>query len=266
MIQNGYKKLKKDLRDYDFLKSKKLAGVGVQTSDLPSNFSVDAGLWMPNQNAMGLPYGCTGMTQADLCSDEDGVIYDPADIYDNTPPGGRDDGRDIRDSLKVVCTEGRPIKRYLSDGVGNPRPAYFTVRPSGKIDYFDAVRIAILINQQEKRSVSVGTPWYPEWGVAPNGFLRAPSDYSWGHAGSGHNWKVCGWKTIDGVPYLLGKTWQGEEWGDGGWCYVSREIFNKTMKQFGTAAFTVADDSVVATVDKSVVDQLVAFIRNLFNL
>lgn len=267
MVQNGTFKVKKDLRDYDFLKSRALGGVSVNADDLPSEFNVDAGLWMPNQNQMGLPYGCTGFTQADLCADEDGVLYDPGDIYRATPTplgGDPNGGRNIRESLAVVCKKDRPLKRYLADGTGNPRPAYFTVKPAGKIDYFDAVRIAIWINQHEKRSVSIGSPWYPEFERPVDGILPTPESYYWHGGIPGHNWKICGWKTIDGNTYLIGKPWQGEEYGDNGWCYVSREIFNDTMNRWGTGAFTVSDDSNVATVDKSVVDRLVAFIYQLW--
>lgn len=263
MLQNGVHKVQKDFRDYDFIKSRRMAGFIPDTAGLPENFSVDANLWQPSQNAMGLPYGCTGMTQADLCSNMDGVLYDPYWIYDSTFPNDRTQGRELRQVLKFVCKN--PLKRYLATGEGRPRKAFFSVNSSRNIDWFDAIRIAIWVNQHEKRAVSCATPWFPEWqNVDKTGILKPPSKYKWDQMG--HNWSCPGWKTIYGQPYLIVKSWQGDQYGDNGFAYMDRKMANNVFGMWNSAAFTLADDDSVATVDKNVIDILVNFIRTLFKI
>lgn len=207
-------------------------------------------------------HNCSGFTQGDLIADQEGVIIDPGEIYRDTPPYRNDTGRDLRTSLKRICS--KPSKYYLKDGEAKPRSGYYNVRPSGKIDAFDAVRIAIWVNQQEKRSVSVGSSWF--WFNPPKGIAEPQKSYAWTGA-LGHNYKISGWKMIDGVMYLRGKPWQGDKWGDKGWIYFNREVFNKLMKVRGNEAFTVADDSApVQTIDWNIIDTLVNFIRELFNV
>jgi hypothetical protein len=260
-MQSGLKRTRKDHRDYDFHKS-----FGTTPTALPNALNVDAGLWVPDQNAMALPNGCTGFTQADLCSDEDGVIRDPADVYFNTPPF--DSGpRNIRDSLNVIRTRG--VVTYLSRAVpGDQRTAYYNVRASPPLDWFDAIRLAIYSTQNEKRSVSIGTPWYPEFEQPlQGGILPTPTNWSTSRA-TWHNWKICGWKTIGGAPYLIGKSWQGNTYANGGFCYVSRDLINRLMQIPGTAAFTVTklQPTSIQTVDLGMVATIVSFIRQLLGV
>lgn len=284
MVQNGIQKTKRDHRDYSFHKT--FGTTRFDVGSLPQEFNIDAGLWMPDQNAFGLPFGCTGFTQGDLIADQDKEIPNPAYIYDATPPHDRSLGRSLRASFKVICDKDM-LFPLLNDPTKTlkPRPKYFSVKPAGRIDWFDAVRIAIFVNQHEFRSVSVGSPWFSEWNnagsgtevvkepngtytlrVAPqgkSGILPAPAKYTWGVIG--HNWKISGWKVIDGVEYLIGKPWQGENFGDNGWVYVSREIFNKTMQVNGSSAFTVADDDApIKTVGWDIIEIIVSFIRDLW--
>ena len=79
MIKNGLLKLKKDHRDYSFART-----FGAVVLQFPDEYSCDAGLTMPDQNLDGLPYGCTGYTQSELCQDEDVVAYNPKYTYDKS--------------------------------------------------------------------------------------------------------------------------------------------------------------------------------------
>lgn len=256
----GLQKIRRDHRDFDFHKS-----FGTVQTSLPASFDVDANLWMPDQNAMGLPMGCTGFAQSDLCADEDGVIYDPQDLYLNTPPGGLN-GRDIRDSLKTLETRG--VREYItSNALGNKRTAYFNVQSAGAIDMFDAIRLAIFSTQNEHRAVSIGIPWFSEFKyVKSDGILPVPifdtSHVNW------HNAKVSGWVSIGGVLYLKVKSWQGASYGDRGWCYMSRELCNVLFSFNGTGAFTVTKvkPTDIQVVDMNVVAKIVSFIRQLFNI
>lgn len=264
-LPNGLKKIQTDKRDFDHHKS--FGTVGYNTATLPTDYSADAGLWTPDQNAMGGPLACTGFTQADLCADEDLTIYDPLDLYHNTPPHNDSEGRDIRDSLSTVCNVG--VRKYLTnDPDGNRRTAYFNVKPSSLLDPFDAVRVAMYTSKDEHRSVSVGTPWFSIFNSPIAGIISAPPSYTWTSDVPGHNWKVCGWKTINGIPYLIAKPMVGASYGINGFSYFSREIFNNLLKIYGTGAFTVTKLTTgsVQTIDFTMIQAIVGFIRSLLNL
>lgn len=228
-MKHGLKPLKQNKKRYSFHRN--FGGVAVQ--DLPQEFSVDLGLTMPDQNADGLYEACTAYAQLELCTDQDGKVYDSyRDLYQKTLDlEGSLFGSpcDMEDSLKMVVT-------YYGRG------AYYQVE-SSKMDWFDSIRSVMYTNltvNKWKCAVSIGTPWFGEFeninstGIVPNIFTGNPSSVSW------HNWAIKGWKVINGTPYLLAKTWQGKNYGDGGWAYFSRETINTVMKIRGTGAFTVA--------------------------
>src|SRR3954454_23794266 len=106
-MNSGLCPIKPDHRDYDFHRTFGLAA----PPSFPQEYSTDLGQWMPNQNAMGTPYGCTGFAGADTCSGEDGVLYDPLDLYRRTPPFNNTEGRDMRKMLGITIKEG--LKRWL---------------------------------------------------------------------------------------------------------------------------------------------------------
>lgn len=257
MIKSGVKPVKKDIRDYDYHRTFGAAKV-VQFAD---NFTVDAGLIMPDQNADGYPFGCTGYAQIDLCIDEDFILYDPIFTYTHTPPNDKG-GRDLRDSLKCLIDLGPQTKEGVP---GQKRLAYFNVRPIGSLDWFDSVRLVLYSNKGENRAVSVGTPWFNEFETPlSNGILPIPiwdiAQASW------HNWVICGWETIGGAPYLVGKSWQGNSFGDRGFHKVSRRIFNAIMEERGTAAFTVSkiEPAEIETVKLTWFQSAISYIANLF--
>src|SRR3990167_5413029 len=100
MPKNGARPTELDPRDYSFV-----ATFGALSPiALPDEYSVDAGLTMPDQNGDGNPYSCTGYTTTDLGTDQDNVIYSPEYTYMKTlflqglPP--ETNGSDIRPALK----------------------------------------------------------------------------------------------------------------------------------------------------------------------
>lgn len=230
-IRSGLKKTRYSHRDYDFFKTKKLDThkLGALVPTFPDNYCTDVGLWMPDQNADGMPYGCTDYAQTDLIVDEDKKLYNPQDIEAITH-ANKNGGSDLRTSLKAV------VKLHPD------HPAFFAVVPDidkgGYLDWFDAVRCAMVLGKMENRAVSIGTPWFPEFMAPLEGIIRAslnwiPSLASW------HNWNCKGWKTINGVTYLIAKPWIGKNYGDNGYSYFNRADFNRLMSIPGTAAFTL---------------------------
>jgi hypothetical protein len=253
--KNGLKPLPYDRRDYDLHKT---FGATAAPS-IPDSYSVENGLWCPNQNIGGevfdlppMPYGCTDYTQADACADEDKELRNPL-LLENVTHANARGGIDMRESLAAAKT------------VFN-RTAYFRVTPTYPLDFFDAIRLAMLSTKDERRSVSVGTPWYPVWNdPLRGGILPIPANFS--TAGLGwHNWKVAGWKTIGGAPYLICKVWAGPDYGDHGFVYMSRELANAVLNISGAAAFTLTKlkPTDVQTIDFSFVKWVVSYISWLF--
>jgi hypothetical protein len=236
-MKNGTLPHKKDKRNYSFTRTfGSIAPIG-----LPDEYNCDAGLAMPDQNADGYPEGCTGYTQASLCEDEDNQVYDPSFTYNKTlfianlPP---DSPCAVQDSLKSLVVYGVGKKGETdAQAEVRRRGQYYQVQPATGLDWFDSIRSTLYVNRITKRSISVGTPWFFQWHFVPKGIL---ADFSYAGIEPWHNWKISGWKSIQGVPYLIAKTWQGPQFGDQGWCYISRETFNRCMAIPGTVAFTVA--------------------------
>lgn len=256
-MRSGLKKPRQDRRDYDYLKNHhSFAGVPI----FPASFNIDPNLWQPNQNEpqaiMGyptvpaLPYGCTDYSQTDLCVTQDGRLYNPMALEILTHANEKG-GADMRASLDAA-------RKAFG------RTAYFNIKRAGAIDSFDAARIAIGSGQPEKRAVSVGSIWYPEWlQTGADGILKMPGIVQTN--GPWHNWTICGWASRDGVPYLVGKSWQGPGFGDKGFHYISREVFNTIMSVSGAVMFTLSRESPgnVALVDLNWVANIVSLIRNL---
>ncbi len=251
MIKSGTRPNKHDGRDYSFFKTKKLGG----TYYFPDFYSTEAGLWTPNQNdgtdlfvprVPSMPWGCTNYSQSDLLVDEDKRLYNPMDL-ENITHANANGGAQLRDSLKAV------VKLHPD------HPAFFNVQPDlrdgGYLDWFDSVRVAIILGKTEGRAVSVGTPWFYDFLSTNNGVIKpflnwAINGVSW------HNWVVKGWKTIDGKPYLIGKPWLGPTYGDGGFCYMDRVTFNRLMSIPGTVAFIL--DKLLPNENPKKIDSTVA--------
>jgi hypothetical protein len=259
MIQHGTQPVRPDHRNFSLNRT---FGAVAQ---LPDSYLVDAGFGFPDQNADGLPYGCTGYAQSELCQDEDAAHYSPSYTYLKTRlmegTAGQNVGCSITDSLKSTIVYGvqEPTENTDLQAGTHRRAQYFQVEAVGT-DMFTAIQQALILNEGEKRSVSCGTPWMREWETAPNGILH---DFVFTGNEPWHNWKICGWKQINGQPYLIGKSWQGTSYGDGGWHYLSRDLCNKVFALSGTAAFTVrkATAADVQTVKLTIFSTILSYLR-----
>lgn len=271
-MKNGLNKVYPDSRDYSLLHS--FGALNTDTSGLPANFSIYGGQIIPNQDlpdmrfipaVRPLPYGCTGESQTFIGGIEDNNTYAPDDLYDHTPPGVDGQGRDLRSSMKTTIDRGY---KQPDGTIGNKRKAYFNCYGAGAIDDFDAVRIALWINQAEKRPVSVGSWWYPEFENPVNGSAQLPS-FNTNYA-TLHNHMITGWRTLaDGTIELEDISWQGMDYGQRGLVYFSRAIFNALMAQPYTGAYTVTKNDSTSPVPigmTAYIDHLIYFIRNLFHV
>lgn len=267
-MKSGLTKLKPHRKDYSLLGT-----FGAITSDpegLPAAFSVYGGQAIPDQDMLDTRFtpplpqlflGCTGEAGAFESGIQDGVLYNPKDLFDHTRPYIETTGRDMRDMLDTLRNYGP----HQADGtMGARRTAYFNCYGAGKIDDFDAARIALWINQYEKRGVYIGSYWY--WGTGPATTLPVPSFNT--ALGTLHCYIAVGWETdADGTDYLLVIPWIGMDAGNKGVFRMSRVIYNALMAQPFTGAYTITKTLSTTPVPigiQAYVDHLVYFIRSLF--
>lgn len=261
-MNNGVLPVKKDHRAYSATRT--LGALGALAPDLsllPESYNCDAQFRFPDQNAEGLPQGCTGYAQSELCQNEDGIPYQARYTYDKTLfLEGKKEGVpcNIENSLKTTLLWGvLPNSTSLNNAAINfydstdeeaakhKRGGYFTIELNYGLDWYDSMKNMIWASRSWKGSVSLAAPWFPEWsGVKVNstGIVSAPVGWMWF---SGHNPVITGWTTTDtkgkllrnGESFLIVKSWQGKLFGDNGYMYYSREIFNRLMAVGGSAAF-----------------------------
>lgn len=241
MILHGTRPAKLDTRDLSFHRTFPLAGA-IAPALLPlMEYNYDLGRRMQNQNELGMPYGCTGMTQPEICSNQDGVLYKERYTYEKTclmENHPDDQGCDIRTSFKSLMVYGLQAEDETTDqqAMQHIRGPYFNVDKAPGRDWFDSFRIALRAGAATKTCISLGIPWMTEFGaVGSDGILTShfvydgvPEHYSW------HDSMISGEHTINGVPYLIDKSWQGKNVGDKGWVYFDRETFNKVFDNWGT--------------------------------
>lgn len=269
-MKTGVLKVKKDHRDYSLHRT-----FGTVSPTVFTECNFDAGFPIPNQDVDGFPNGCTGYAQKGIAEDEDKKQYIAKYTYDQTlaiegifpgNPQFEQVGCDVRDSLKSTIVYGlQAIGETATDALNHRRGAYFAVEQIAGLDWFDSIRSAL---QTGQRSISIATPWFPAFENAPLGIVQSPTSYDVSTA-TWHNHKICGWKTINGVPYLVDSSWQGIEYGDKGFAYFPREIINQLMTISGSGAFTVAPftgqniQNVQLTILQTIVSYLQMWLRLL---
>lgn len=197
----------------------------------------------PNQNEPdsywpnpALPFGCTGFGTANIAESDLKAPVNPKYTYDYTlliENGQEGDECSLQDSFKSAAVYGVQLKGETDkDALSHRRAPYFEVHPDHNLDWFDAILSAVASNN---RPVSLGTTWpiYLE-NVGTDG-IQLYKPMSWI---GGHDHNIIGKKTINGIEYLIDKSWNGPQWGDNGVSYFSREIVNAMMSITGSCAFT----------------------------
>lgn len=246
-MKNGTYPTKKSHKKYSYHRT---FGSSIQLA--PTAFNFDAGFGFPNQNSDGLPQGCTGYTQSELCQDEDLIVYLPRYTYDQTlaiegvikgDPSFEQIPCTIEDSLKSTIVYG--VDR--GDGINpvhNRRGAYYDAIDGSDMDAFDSMVSAMWTNYQKtgkKSSVSFGCPWFQEFEmIKDDGVIISPPSWTPPSGTPWHNSKICGVTFVNGVEVLVDKSWQGPHFGNGGYCYFNRAQINSLMAIPGATANVLA--------------------------
>ncbi len=235
------------------------------TLEIP-DFCLDQGVnGMPDQDKDNAPYECVGYTTADLLSDIFKTPIDPDFSYaaaryvaGDGPEGTQ--GTSFHAGLQGAIAVGAlskafaPIsaahnsEKFVSDWnnwLPSLRQAALSYAQNGlrnvlgQGDAFDSIVSALYTG---KLSVSVGSPWFSEWTHdIQAGVVQTPS--LGGNYPSWHNYAIKGKKTIQGIPHLIVKSWQGTRVGEAGWLYFSRETINAAMSVKGSGALTIVQDA-----------------------
>lgn len=244
MVKSGTRATRKSRKDYSH------RSFGAIQVPFPPEYNTDAGLLIPDQNTDGLPFGCTDESQSEITNDLVGKSITNPWQLEAVTHANQLGGYDIRQSLLSAKKLG-----WIT--------GFFNIEAIGQ-DMFDAVRDAQASGGTEKRSVTLGTKWFPEFEqVGVTGLLPMP-DFK-GNTFTWHNWAIKGWKTINGQPYLVGVSWQGDKYGDKGFHYLSRPLFNQLMAVPGSVAFTATRGELppITTISLSWLAWLISNVRYL---
>lgn len=249
----------------------------VHAADLPDFFSADAKLTMPDQVADGLPFGCTGYMTCELAVNEESMLFRPGFNYDRAREmadvAGQDVGVEIKTALKAATVYGLEMLNGAGDPLDNRRAPYSEVHPHNGLDYFDSIRSAMLVAFQKdgkKHAVGVGTPWLPEWSqIGSDGII--PSIYTYDGIPDHFNWHAycfvaCG--IVQGELRLIAKTWQGFNYGNGGYSSYNREQVNKIFDEWGTGVFMQlkAKPEDYKRIQYTIIETAVGFIMRMLKL
>lgn len=98
----------------------------------------------------------------------------------------------------------------------------------GPYDAFDNVRAALWQHKDKKCKVAMGVMWRYNWNNAPDGIIPLEAD------GDGEGHAILGVDQVykNGVIYLAIQNSWGDEVGDKGIFYASREVFNKHFANY----------------------------------
>lgn len=226
---------------------------------------------VPNQNiddpafspvVVAEPYGCTNESQTAAGRFLTGNMIRPDFLEALTNANARG-GYDVRKSLDWC----------LPPNVLNPKrlgiiSGYDNVRPKGGLDWFEAIKVAIMDGLPEFRVVSIGSPWFVEYGrTGTDGILPTPASFNTIFA-TWHNWIVFDWLPLKDQSYLACLSWQGPSFGNVGVHYISRAHFNRLMSITGCVAFVATQQfkEGIQTIDASTMEWLQSLMRYIISL
>lgn len=139
-------------------------------------------------------------------------------------------------------TEDRPARDFIATYSNWPaylrniaqkyaKAAYYAV--DGPHDTFDNFRACLWKNLSERRGILTGCYWRTSWNYLADGIV--PKLYEQG--GTAHAFNFIGQKTINGEIHLVAQLSDGDDFGDHGLFYFSRETVNKEFSIFGAYTF-----------------------------
>lgn len=261
--KNSLKILPKDPRDFN------LGAVfpQIDIKKVPTtDFIVTTPLVIKNQGETDY---CSAYALTSVSEDQEGIEFIPEyQFFRIKEISGKPKewGADLRDACRSATDYGSLPVRYWpkkeltreeindrrtwpssSESVGRlyKKESYFSIK--GKYDVFDNIRCALYQHRADKCTILTGALWRQSWLDSSTGIL--PPIYE--DDGFGHAFKIFGQKVIKEQMYLMAQLSQGEEVGDKGIFYLSREIVNKEIGPFGIFMFKdVPREEVEASIEQ----------------
>ena len=239
----GLRKTPKDVRDF---KLSKLRGVDKKKEEVPLvDFVVAEPLEIKNQYNSDF---CVGFATTAVSEDQEGVILSPEWFFAqikkiegnfNTYGANLRDGCRAAVKFGFIEKEQAPFsvenreRNFLANWENWPtelnqkalkhrKKSYFRIDDEN--DIFEAIRRVLWQYKDKKCSVLTGACWRAGWSRNPIIDDLRENDVCTGHA-----FKIFGQKIINGKPYLVAQLSGGEEDGDHGRYYFSKEVVNKTF-------------------------------------
>jgi len=102
----------------------------------------------------------------------------------------------------------------------------------GPYTFFDNCRSVLWQNRLDNLVILVGAEWHEEWSLASNGIITV-QNYNPKSQWFGHAFVFIDFKQINGEDFLIAQLSNGEEFGDKGLFYFSREVVNSNAFRFG---------------------------------
>jgi len=102
----------------------------------------------------------------------------------------------------------------------------------GPYTFFDNCRSVLWQNRLDNLVILVGAEWHEEWSFASNGIITV-QNYNPKSQWFGHAFVFIDFKQINGEDFLIAQLSNGEEFGDKGLFYFSREVVNSNAFRFG---------------------------------
>lgn len=235
----GLKSTPKDSRDYHYKKT-----FGAAVVPLPAEYIVGV---TPIKNQLE-SWFCTAFGSAILAELEDNAEFSPEWFFAKEKElsgSSLSEGEDIRTPFKTGTKYGFLPQNLAQNSVLTQTPIFLAssqnwpfsddlgAAPYKKKSYFrvdgnfQEVKQVLYQNKDAKRAIGTGINWYDDWNEAPSGVV--PQSFT--QLGGGHFIPIIGWKTINGIEYMVIQNSWGPDVGDKGYYYFSEKIFNKIFTQ-----------------------------------
>ena len=234
-MQNGTKPQRISRLDFDFLKTFHPQIVaGAAAPQFPNEYLTDKVGDKPDQNADGLPYGCTSYATSKIARIL-GIPNATVNSIEAITQSNKRGGYGILAAIDAARTQLGWFKwRYI-------------IQAKGNLDWFAAHQLAQVSGIPEMRAISVGLPWFKSWeDAALRGIKLMPMPTADELAQVHSSPNSIGWHdaTLDGwsqnfteapgtLLYRL-QSWQGTI----DYLYLDRAVMNVVFDLYGTVSVT----------------------------
>lgn len=252
MITNGIKPLSK-------LPKRKFHQYFGASSSIPV-FSLDVGLWEPNQNGDNKPTECTSYFISKTLTDYKKKLYAPGFSYGATmftegvipTTAGANPLAALQSA--VICGVlpapfAFPVQTEIEDANWNNWNATqrqvalssSAVDVHNALGYTDAFTSILSTVWTGQVAVALCTPFYREWeiGTGSDGIMPMPDDVNDIAGLPWHCYSGLGQDIVNGKSLIETEVWIGPSWGKNGKGFLSQDIVNAVMAVPGAGALVL---------------------------